>query len=231
MNTKNIDSLSSSSRWAPIAGIAFAVLFIAGMFTMIQPESSTEQAINEFYADSGNRATLLIGAYLIALAGFAFLWFLGSVRQTVRRLAPDRPELSDVLLGGGIVFVAMMYAGAAAIGTGAAAMLLGGEEQFSHEVLRMLPQLGYGLLLLGGGFGAIAMVLSTSVALRRAETIPGWLSIYGMVTAILLLASVAYVPMVFFPIWAITISVVLLRNASRLSETIREVPGVAAQVR
>ena len=221
----------SGAAWGPIAGIAFAVLFVAGMFTMITPDGSTEQAINEFYADSGKRTTVLIGAYLVVLAGFAFLWFLSSLRQTVRRLAPENPELGDVLLGGGILFVAMIYAGTMAIATGAAGMTFGGEEQFSADVLRMLPQLGYGLMLVGGGFSAIAVVLATSIAVRKSSAAPAWLSIYGMVTAVLLLAAVTYVPMVFFPIWVITISIVLLRRTSRSSETVREVPGVAAQAR
>lgn len=225
---------SAASTWNRlgfIAGIAFAVLFVAGMFTMITPESSTEQAINEFYADSANRTTVLIGAYLIAIAGFCFLWFLSALRQTLRRLSPDGTEFSDVLLAGGVVFVATMYAGAAAIGTGSAAMLLGGEEQFSTEVLRMLPQLGYGLLLLGGGFGAIAVVLSTSIAVRRSGTAPGWLGWYGIVTAVLLLAAVAYVPMVLFPIWVIVVSVTLLRKAARSPERHREAVGATIPVR
>jgi hypothetical protein len=212
-----------------IPGIAFAVLFIAGIFTMITPNASTEQAINDFYADSGNRTTVLIGVYLIALSGIAFIWFLSALRQTIRRLSPDDGVYGDALLAGGILFLAMMYAGAVAIGTGSAAMLLGGEEQFSHEVLRMLPQLGYGLLLVGGGFGAIAMVFATSLALRRSGQVPGWLSVYGFVTAALLLAAVAYVPMVFFPIWVITISVALQKRSSAAPEATREVAGVATQ--
>ena len=221
----------SGAAWGPIAGIAFAVLFVAGMFTMITPDGSTEQAINEFYADSGKRTTVLIGAYLVVLAGFAFLWFLSSLRQTVRRLAPENPELGDVLLGGGILFVAMIYAGTMAIATGAAGMTFGGEEQFSADVLRMLPQLGYGLMLVGGGFSAIAVVLATSIAVRKSSAAPAWLGVYGMVTAVLLLAAVTYVPMVFFPIWAITISIVLLRRMSRSSEAVREMSGTAAQAR
>ena len=220
----------SGESWGPIAGIAFAVLFIAGIFTMITPDSSTEQAINEFYADSGNRTTVLIGAYLIALAGVAFLFFISALRHWIREMAPDDGGLSDVLFGGGIVFVAMMYAGAVAIATGSAAMALGGEGQFSHEVLQMLPQLGYGLTLLGGGFGAIAVVLATSLALRRSENAPGWMSIYGFVTAAMLLAAVAYVPMVFFPVWVVVASIVLPRRLQPATETTRTVSGVATQV-
>lgn len=216
-------------RWQAYTGIAFAILFIAGMFTMITPDASTEQAINEFYADSGNRTTVLIGAYLIALSGFALLWFLAFLRRTVRDIAPDEAGLGDVLLAGGVVFVAMMYAGAVAIATGSAAMLLGGEEQFSAEVLRMLPQLGYGLLLLGGGFGAIAVVLSTSLALRQSGAVSGWVSVYGMITAVLLLASVTFVPMVFFPIWTITISIVLMRKTSETIERVHDLQGSAVR--
>lgn len=226
-----IDKASRSGKsWGPIAGIAFAVLFIAGIFTMITPDSSTEQAINEFYADSGNRTTVLIGAYLIALAGMAFLFFISAMRRWIREAAPDDGGLGDVLLAGGIVFVAMMYAGAIAIGTGSAAMLLGGEEQFSHDVLRMLPQLGYGLMLLGGGFGAIAVVLATSLSLRRSGRVPGWLSIYGFVTAVILLAAVAYVPMVFFPIWVIVASITIPRSLHPAPEVTHPVSGVATQV-
>lgn len=220
----------SGKSWGPIAGIAFAVLFIAGIFTMITPDSSTEQAINDFYADSGNRTTVLIGAYLIALAGVAFLFFTSALRRWVREMAPDDGGLSDVLLGGGIVFVAMLYAGAIAIATGSAAMLLGGEEQFSHDVLRMLPQLGYGLILLGGGFGAIAVVLATSLSLRHSAHVPGWLSIYGFVTAALLLAAVAYMPMIFFPVWVVVASIVLPRSLHSAPEATRKVAGVATQV-
>ena len=69
------------AQWAPVSGIVFVVLFVVGIFLINTPDSDDPLTkIAAFYDDGGNRAQLLISAYLLILSGVFFLWFLARLR-------------------------------------------------------------------------------------------------------------------------------------------------------
>lgn len=57
--------------WFPgFAGVAFAILFVAGSLILDDPgHDDSEEIVNDFYGESGNRVRVLIGSYLLALSG------------------------------------------------------------------------------------------------------------------------------------------------------------------
>ena len=70
---------SSWERFAPLTGVVFVVLLVAGVvvinnYDYLPPAGEIES----FYED--NSTTVSIGAFLALLSVFFFLWFLGSVR-------------------------------------------------------------------------------------------------------------------------------------------------------
>ena len=57
---------SRSERWSPLAGIAFVVLFVAGLFLNNMPSADDSAAkLISYYNDGGNRAQVIISSYLL----------------------------------------------------------------------------------------------------------------------------------------------------------------------
>src|SRR5205085_5573228 len=77
-------------RWAGLGGVAYVILFVIG-FVVIhagQPKDSALPGnVIHYYADSGHRAKVALGWFLVVLGVFFFLWFLAALRQAVRRPA------------------------------------------------------------------------------------------------------------------------------------------------
>jgi hypothetical protein len=97
----------------PLTGILFVVLvilaFVIGGETPDTNDST--QKIVDFYVD--NDSSQQIAAAFLALAGVAFTFFLGSLRQALRAVAEDEGGLSTVTAFGGLMIVvgASIFAG------------------------------------------------------------------------------------------------------------------------
>lgn len=114
----------------------------------------------------------------------------------------------------GVVFVALLIAGGAALALITRDIAFGDDPQPGVDVARFLPELGFAFMLLGGTIAAAAHIASTSFAGLASKALPRWLCIAGLVAAVLLLVSVLLVPIIVLPIWAILVSAVLLRLSS-----------------
>ena len=120
---------------------------------------------------------------LIPFAGIAFLWFIAVIRAQVG--AEEDRFVGTVFLGSGLIFVALLFAAAAAL---KAVLTL-------QEAGIDLPPEGraYGWALaaaLLGTFGtrmAAIFVATVATSGRRARVLPPWLAFSGYVVAVALL--------------------------------------------
>ena len=80
------------------------------------------------------------------------------------------------------------------------------------DLVRVLPQLASLLLLLGGGFAGILLLLATSILIFRTGVLPRWLAWFGIVVAIALVFDVTYMNIVPLLAWVVGASIVLLRR-------------------
>ena len=205
-------SKSGWERWGPIAGIVFVVLFVVGVSLINTPDSDEPLAkFKEFYDDAGNRAQVIISAYLLILSGIFFLWFLASLR--VRLLSAEHPpgRLTSIAFAGGIVFVSMLIASASVGAFIAGEISFGDVKNINPELMRILPDLQYPLLLIGGMFGAIAMIDAASVLIVRTGTLPRWIGWFGFVAAVGLLFAGFFLPIILLLLWVLFVSIALLR--------------------
>src|SRR4051794_19251545 len=101
------DRRLETPRAAGVAGLAFAVLFVASILLVRnQPAvGSTPAQIRDFYLGEHAGRAALVGIYLVPFAGIAFLWFIA----VIRNLLADREDqfFATVFLGSGLLFVAM----------------------------------------------------------------------------------------------------------------------------
>ena len=206
-------------RLAGICAIVFSVLFFLGVTMPGLPDYKVTKKypdpaahLTSFYANHGNRTRLVVAAYLMAVAGLVFLVFLAHLRDRLRGAEGEAGGSAGLVFAAGAVFVAMIYAGSAAWASIAGDLIFGNQRPPSPDVMGFIPQLGYPLVLIFGMFAAAFAIAVTSRSALRTGVLPRWLSYLGFVAAVVMLFSVAFIPMLLFIVWMIAIGVVLIRG-------------------
>jgi hypothetical protein len=205
-----------NSRAAGVAGIVFAVLLVAAVpFILNFPEASdSDKDIRDFYNDDTNHWLAIIGAYAWVFAALAFLWFAGHLRGLLRATGRDS-GLVFAATSAGVVFSAALVTATAAMAAVSGAILFGDvdPDQLGPDAIRVFPQFGFGLLLIGGGLSASFLIAATTLISWRSSLFPAWLNWLGVVAAIALLGGPLFLPIVALPIWVLATSIVLLTRA------------------
>jgi hypothetical protein len=206
-----------SDRWTRIAGFAAAVTFVVGvLFATDSPSSDDSNAkVLAWYAKHSHRVGVVVGVYVLMFFGLFLLWFASGLRQRLRAVEGGSGRLANVSFGGAVLCVTLVWAGAFALAAIPAGETFGGATAISNaDVARYLPQMGFGAILVGGMFGAIALIDAASVVIYRTSVLPRWLAYLGFFCGVVLLFGAVYLPMIALPIWLIAASVALGRGAS-----------------
>jgi hypothetical protein len=197
------------ARWAALCGVAYVVLFVIGviLFYGDSPDSGSAPAkIVAYYSDSGHRTRINIGWLVAGLGLFSFLWFVGALRQTIRRLEGDDGLLTSLTTIGGVVYAALALAGLA-VNTAIRTM---SDDTYHHQVFPGLIHAADDaawVLHASGGAGAATMIIAASVAAMRARAVPTWAGWLGVVAGILSLALIAFFPWFVLAIWVLVVSI------------------------
>jgi hypothetical protein len=200
-------------RWAPIGGIVFVVLFIVGISLLNTPDTDDPLTkIKAFYDDSGNRAQLLVSGYLLVLSGVFFYWFLASLRSRLLAAEGMPGRLTFIVSAAGVAFITMLTVASMCFVFIAGEISFGDVKNISPELMRVMPDLGFPILLVGGMFSAIAMIDAASVLIVRTGILPKWIGWFGFVAAIGLLFAAFFIPIVLLLLWVLFVSVALLRS-------------------
>jgi hypothetical protein len=216
MSTTTATQRSGLGRWAALGGVAYVVLFIAGIVIkdIDAPEfDAAPGVVISFYGDSDNRDQVALGWGLVLLGVFCFLWFLGAVREFMRRIDAD-PLLTNVATIGGAVYASLTLTG---IGLEAGVETMSDDtfrDQVFPELIHAARDAGY-VLHATGGVGAAALIVAFSLAALRAGLVPRWAGWIGVAIGILALGSIFFFPMALIALWLVTVSFLLFRAASR----------------
>ncbi len=203
-----------AARIAGIAGLTFTALFIVGfVLVVIAPDpSESDERILDFYANEGKRFATILGAYVIPFAGIAFMWFMASMRNLLREYQHGHDRIfQSMQLVSGTLFIAAIFVAAAASATQATSIaFFDAATDASPADLRQLPALGYAVFFLFG-IKMAGVFMATTSNLGRG-LLPRWLTITGVVFAVVLLLSAAIIqPLaLLLPVWVAMLSVWLL---------------------
>jgi hypothetical protein len=197
-------------QWAGLGGVAYVVLFIVGIILAVggQPDTNSDpETIQRYYADAGHRDRVSFGWILIVLGLFFFLWFLSSLRQTLRRFDGDG-FLTTLASIGGVVYAALALA---AIAINHALKTMSDDtyrKTVYPELIHAADDTWY-VLHATGGIGASAMMIAASLAALRARAVPTWLGWIGVVAGILAIASIAFLPQFLIALWLVVAGILL----------------------
>ncbi|KOU29380.1 hypothetical protein ADK53_32185 [Streptomyces sp. WM6373] len=198
-------------RAAGMAGVAFALLLGAAIVLMriSIPGDAADATI-----DQDRRWAVQLALQIVPFAGIFFLWFMGALRAHTGE-AEDR-FIATVFLGSGFVFVATLFAAAAAAGT-----VL--NEETPSDFGR---HYAYTLLATYAMRMAAVFVLATSMIGRTLGVFPRPLAMLGTLVGLILIVVGAGVPWseLLFPAWALVISLYILRVRRTAAPTGRAGP-------
>jgi len=195
---------------AAVAGIVFSVLLITSLVLLELSVPSDPSKPGSWLTDSARRTAVTVALNLIPFAGIAFLWFIGVIRDRIGR-HEDR-FFATVFLGSGLLFVGMLFVAAALAGgiiagatsrpagsAGASTLALG------RHVTTILVNV-YAMRM------AAVFTLTTVTIARRTGIVSRWLTVAGIVAAVVLLIGSgisAWVELL-FPVWILALSIDVL---------------------
>ena len=177
-----------------------------------------------WYADTGNRFTVLVGLNLAALGVVAFLWFMAVVR---RRLGEREDQLfATVFLSSGIAFGLLTLTAAVCAAAPTLVAHFGDGASLDESTIALAHGLWFGIWGVGASRMAGVFMAATSTVGMRFDALPNWLSRLGFVLGALLGLTGAFAgPLDFlFPAWLVAVSVTLLFTRRRR----REAPAASA---
>ncbi len=196
----------TTPRAAGVAGIIFAVLFFLAFALLAKTVGVTlsTEAVLENLSRPGSTPAL-VGLYLVPFSGIAFLWFIGVVRDRIG--AHEDRFFATVFLGSGLLFVAMLFAGAAVLGGLVAGNRFGIAAPTDVATVGFARSVGYSFLFVYSAKVAGVFMLATSTIARRSRW-PRWTWLTGFLVALVLIVSVSFFePIVMlFPAWVAIIS-------------------------
>ena len=194
---------------AAVAGIIFSVLLITALVLLRLSVPANPRVAGGWLTDPARRAAVTVALALVPFAGIAFLWFIGVLRDRIG----DREDrfFATVFLGSGLLFVAMLFVTAAVAGGlfGAASSSSGPP---GPDVLALGRDVTGLLLNVYSMRMAAVFTLTTVTIARRTEIVSRWLTVAGVVAALVLLVAVSFSAWVelLFPAWILALSIDIL---------------------
>jgi hypothetical protein len=200
-------------RAAAIAGILFALLYGASLVLIRMAVPADLAAESAWLATNSGQVTLALN--LAPFAGIAFLWFIGVIRD---RLGNQEDRfIGSVLLGSGLLFLALTFS-SAAVTAGlvashalqAEAMDASGAYTFGRVVVYAFMNT-YAVRMAG-----VFMISFATLSLRTGVMRRAW-AIVTYALALVLLLSIDYTLWVtlVFPAWVLAVSAVFLISSQK----------------
>lgn len=201
------------ARFVPANGILFALLVVvASLFTTDAPGRSATDAEIVSYYEGAERDGDIVSFFLIGLAVFCFLSFLGSLRGALARAEGEPARLTATATAAAVAFITLAAA-AHVFGTSVAfAAEYVDDYRVDPDTARLAVTLSYAFFVMSL-FAAAAMVAAASVIALWLGGLPRWLGWLGLVATLAGLAGFFVWPSLVVLAWIVAVSAWLLRSA------------------
>lgn len=202
-------STAPTSRWRYASGIGLVVAYVGAAFLGNTPDANaSDHKWVTYFASSGNRAALIVCAFLLVIAGLCAVGFMLTLSSRVAEVTGERPGLLPVAAAS---VTAACFAVGGVLNAGVAgAMAFGKLPEPGAETLRVSSQVGFPIVAIGGMFALSLAIVVVSAKARRAHLIGTGLAAFGYVAAVIGLLSMFWVPAALPMLWLLITSVALV---------------------
>jgi hypothetical protein len=205
------------ARTAGWSGVVFTLLLVAAVLLLgrVPGLTASDTEYSAFYAGGGDEM-VAVGLYLVPFAGIAALWHMIATRTLLQVRRPG--SWTDVThwlhLAAGVLFVALLFAGAAASGAAALVVQFSDAPPLTPEVTRGLTATGYTLVFVYAVRAAGMYMLTTTGLARAAGVVRRPVALVSYALAAVLLVSTTFHPAILlvFPGWVLLMSILLLAH-------------------
>lgn len=194
---------------AAIAGIVFSLLLLSILWLLRTSIPADPLEPGAWLTTDTRSVTVALN--LVPFAGVAFLWFIGVLRDRLAQLE-DR-FFATVFFGSGLLFLAMLFAAAAMIGSILlVASISTPQELTNSSTFRFARAASYIVANVYAIKMAAVFMVSTSTVVIRTGIAPRWIALLGFSLALLLLMGSFFISWSFavLPFWVFLISVYIL---------------------
>jgi hypothetical protein len=207
------------SRLAPLTGVIFAVVLVAGIFTSGEtPDGNASPAkVIAYYAT--HRSDIETSAIVFVFAFLFLVLFAASLRSYLRRTAAAE-GLSALVLPGAVLM---------AVGATTASAV---EYGLAHHLSRVEPATAQTMNLLSNELflpiivGAFLLAVSSGLAILCGARLPKWLGWVAIVLGIAALIPPASFPALLgFVIWSVIVSILIYRRTGPAMSPTTDAPG------
>ena len=202
----------TANRAAPISGLAFIVLFAASvMVSNVPSATATNSAWVAAYATHGDQVGHLATGICLVLAGLSLATFL--THLWTRVVAARRPDVVNPLpvVAAGIS-ASCIAAGGIMMATASGSALLFSGPIPDAAILRLGNSLGFALVAVAGMPAAALSIACLSVQARAAGVMTTRMMRFSLIVSVVLLASLAFIPIIALVIWLLVVAIPLIRR-------------------
>jgi hypothetical protein len=206
-------SIRLADKLGAAAGLAFTVLMFISVAVVDPKRGVSDQELQSWWADSGNRNGLVISMYTMLVACPLFLLFISRLRKRLQ--VADVSGWSEVVLSCGIAMTTALGVVAAVRGVIAGSMRFEDEPLPGIDTLRFQTGLVYAVWDVAILFAAVLIAVASILAIVT-RVLPRWLGGLGVVvavgSAVLVAVHIAPFSLPLIYIWVLASSVQLVRE-------------------
>jgi hypothetical protein len=201
---------------AAVAGVLFSALLIAALWLLRTSIPADPLESGAWITTGAGNVALALN--LIPFAGIAFLWFIGVLRDRLGVLE-DR-FFATVFFGSALLFLAMLFAGAAVIGAIVLVATLEPKALINSTTFHFARAAAYNIMNVYAIKMAGVFMISTATVALYTGFVPRWIAFLGYALALALLLGSYYIgwSIVVLPSWVLLISIhILIENFRNVS--------------
>lgn len=208
MKSKHTPTRGRAPRSAAIAGIAFSCLLGTAIVLLrlflpadpVRPDAWLEIS----------RGRVVLALDLVPFAGIAFLWLVGALRQRLDVLE-DR-FFSTLFLSSGLLFLAMLFVGAASLGAVVVAATAQTQHLMAPDTLVFAHALTANIFSSYATKMAAVFMIVTSTLAILSRFAPRWMGFLGYALALPLLFASRFLNwgLAVLPAWLLLVSLYVL---------------------
>jgi hypothetical protein len=194
-------------------GIAFVVSFIASVVVSSPPSDNASNATwIANYATDGKQEQHLATGVLLIVAGLCLVAFLTQLWTQIGARGEQRPNVLPIVAAG--VAGACFSIGGALMGVISGDSLIGSSPLPDADLMRLCNDLGFVLVGVPGMLAVSLSLVLLSVQAYRAGVFGARMRWFTTAVAVILLASVEFLPIAALLVWVVVLVVALPRHAA-----------------